>query len=250
MYFCNTSVKEDFNKIYNNIKIPITLVTGDSDDTMDETFFGNILPQIESDKIVKWFCQNCTFDHPKIFRIPIGLDYHSSQDVKESINPVEHENLIKDIVKQSKHFIERKQLCYSNFHFQIQRNIDRQYAYDKVPKNLVFYEKERKDRETAYRTQTEYAFVLSPHGNGLDCIRTWEALILGCIPIVKKSGLDPLYNNLPVLIVTDWDDVTEELLKKTVEDYKSKNFDMNKLTLKYWVTMINENKPFLSGFFS
>jgi hypothetical protein len=33
-----------------------------------------------------------------------------------------------------------------------------------------------------------YAFVASPYGGGPDCHRTWEALILGCIPIVKSSG--------------------------------------------------------------
>jgi hypothetical protein len=238
VYFCNTAIKSNFINIFNKIKEPITIVSGDSDDTMDESFFKNILPQIETEKIVKWYCQNCTFSHPKIFQLPIGLDLHSVQDISNPITPIEHEKMIKDIIKHSKPFYERKLLCYSNFHFQIQRHPDRQDAYDKVPKELVFYEKDRTDRETTYRKQTEYAFVLSPHGNGLDCHRTWEALILGCIPIVKKSGLDPLYDNLPVLIVTNWDDVTEELLTKTVEDYKSKKFDMNKLTLKYWTSLL------------
>ena len=30
----------------------------------------------------------------------------------------------------------------------------------------------------------KYTFILSPAGIGLDCHRTWEALCLGCIPIV------------------------------------------------------------------
>ena len=30
-----------------------------------------------------------------------------------------------------------------------------------------------------------FAFVASPSGNGLDCHRTWEALLLRSIPIVK-----------------------------------------------------------------
>ena len=42
------------------------------------------------------------------------------------------------------------------------------------------------------RIYTNYAFIVSPHRNGLDCHRTWEALVLGCIPIVKTSPIDDL----------------------------------------------------------
>ena len=45
---------------------------------------------------------------------------------------------------------------------------------------------------------------MSPQGNGLDCHRTWEALILKTIPIVRTSSLDPLYEGLPVVVVHEW----------------------------------------------
>jgi hypothetical protein len=53
-----------------------------------------------------------------------------------------------------------------------------------------------------------HAFVASPHGNGLDCHRTWEALALGCIPIVKRSPIDKVFQGLPVWIVGSWKEVT------------------------------------------
>ena len=57
----------------------------------------------------------------------------------------------------------------------------------------------------------KYKFILSPPGAGFDCHRTWEALYLGAIPIVKTSSLDPLYKDLPVVIeLVD----TEENLSK------------------------------------
>jgi hypothetical protein len=85
---------------------------------------------------------------------------------------------------------------------------------------------------------------LSPPGGGLDCHRTWEALILGCIPIVKRFNipLENVYADLPVLIVDDWEDVTEELLVSTIKDFNSRTFDYNKLTLKYWVDLIYSQK--------
>ena len=101
-------------------------------------------------------------------------------------------------------------------------------------------------RTISWNTQIKYAFVVSPFGNGYDCHRTWEALILGCIPIVKSSGLDNLYEGLPVLIVQDWNDITEKLLMKVITEFKHKHekgeFNYDKLTLKYWMDKINSHK--------
>jgi hypothetical protein len=55
-----------------------------------------------------------------------------------------------------------------------------------------------------WRQYARYPFVLSAHGNGLDCHRTWELLALGCIVVTKASPLDPLYEGLPVVILDDW----------------------------------------------
>jgi hypothetical protein len=50
-------------------------------------------------------------------------------------------------------------------------------------------------------------FVLSPAGNGIDCHRTWEALYLGAIPIVKRAHWPFSSYRLPVLIVTNWEEL-------------------------------------------
>jgi hypothetical protein len=94
-------------------------------------------------------------------------------------------------------------------------------------------------REETWRRQTEYAFVASPHSNGLDCIRTWEALVLGCIPIVCSSPIDPVYEGLPVLIVPRWSDVTRELLDKTFAKFQTRTWELERLTLAYWVGRIH-----------
>lgn len=53
----------------------------------------------------------------------------------------------------------------------------------------------------------ESKFVLSPPGNGPDCHRTWEALYLGAIPIVKRASWPFIHLELPVLVITDWEDL-------------------------------------------
>ena len=66
------------------------------------------------------------------------------------------------------------------------------------------------------------AFVVSPRGHGYDCHRTWEALALGCIPIVKHSPIDHVFDHLPVLIVREWSDVNRELLVQTLDSFANK----------------------------
>jgi hypothetical protein len=52
-------------------------------------------------------------------------------------------------------------------------------------------------------------FVLSPAGNGYDCHRTWEAMYLGAIPIVRKIHWPFVDLPLPVLVIEEWDELLE-----------------------------------------
>ena len=99
-------------------------------------------------------------------------------------------------------------------------------------------------RQTTFRNQTEFAFVVSPFGQDYECIRTWEALCLGCIVILKTSPLDPIYSDLPVLIINDWSEITQPFLESAIETFKVKHqngkFNYEKLTKKYWSLLIQE----------
>jgi hypothetical protein len=154
----------------------------------------------------------------------------------------QQENIL-ETIKQNSLTVENRLIkCYANYHFLMATKhgkYDRQDAYDNISKDLVYYEPSKTNRLATWTKQAEYAFVISPHGNGYDCHRTWEALILGCIPIVKKSAIDVLYEDLPVLIVNDWKDVTAELLHETIECYKHTVFNFDKLHLKYWTDMFS-----------
>ena len=89
-----------------------------------------------------------------------------------------------------------------------------------------------------WKLQSQYQFVLSPHGAGLDCHRTWEALLLGCIPIVKKAKLNDLFVDLPVIAVEDWSEINSAFLKKAAEEISSKNINREKLFMRYWKAQI------------
>jgi len=71
-------------------------------------------------------------------------------------------------------------------------------------------------RTEAWRIHGSYGFVVSPPGNGIDTHRTWEALVLHCIPIVLRDSLvrAELFEGLPVVAVDSFAEVTESNLKK------------------------------------
>jgi hypothetical protein len=67
-------------------------------------------------------------------------------------------------------------------------------------------------------------------------------LTLGCIPVVKKSCLDVLYEGLPVLIVDDWSIINEQFLRDKYQEIMSKKYDYSKLYMNYWYNKIKEKQ--------
>ena len=279
IYICNTAIpkfaeklKNDKSFINNSLNSPnsrFILVSGDSDDTCPDDLFENendFKDFIENDKIVHWYAQNCIHNnttHKKLSQIPIGLAYHHlhneeiEEEAKQIVSPMKQEAILDSIIynHQSKKmklpFWKRQVKCYINFNFEknymrSRFGYDRYEALTKIPKLLQFSEKGEVNRTTSWNNQSNYAFVVSPFGNGFDCHRTWEALILGCIPIVKSSGIDNLYDDLPVLIIQDWSDITEKLLMNAIAEFKKKHdkgvFNYDKLTLGYWMDKINSHR--------
>lgn len=233
---------------------PFVLVTGNSDYTLPNDFFKSEdefkLFLDDTPLLIHWFAQNCIATHPKVSQIPIGLDYHTLTQPNTTgwsntiISCAQQEIVLEKIKKEALPTRERSVNCYANFQFltHTRYGYDRRTAIKDIPSHLIVYEQYKTDRETAWKRQTEFMFVVCPHGNGYDTHRLWEALILGCIPIVRTSGLDKLYDGLPVLIVKEWSEITTTLLQDTIIEFNNKNFSLEKLTLKYWVNYIRQYK--------
>jgi len=252
IYICGSALPHFVNVVAPQIKVNYRLVTGDCDETIPMDVFpgpNEFQAFLNSPYLIHWYSQNCAIKNcPKMTQMPIGMDYHTmSQNNHEwgpKTSPVEQEQQIKTIAENSKPICERKMMAYANFQFLMTTRYaqDRYQAIAQIPQELVYYEPLKTSRLNTWKTQSEYAFVISPHGNGYDCHRTWEALILGCIPIVKTSFLDELFDNLPVLIVKEWSDINIQLLENTVKMFQNKTFNLEKLTLKYWESVIKGQK--------
>ena len=232
---------------------PFILLTGDSDDSVDYyNYYSGIDQILRNPFLKKWYVQNWALPlHPKIRILPIGLDYHSLSRRENPLmslsyainppkklgwgdlsNPLEQEQSLENIQKPLK----RRMLCYVNFNKGYK---DRSDALKEIPSQLIYKREKRISRIDCWHEMSNYYFVISPHGNGLDCHRTWEALALGCIPIVKKSWLSvgELYEDLPVLIVDNWSDITQELLEKTKKELFTNKIP-KKMYITYWKNLI------------
>lgn len=250
IYICSSALSFFVNHLLPHIQTRFILLSGDSDDeipteSLSSHDFNRL---IADDRLIVWFSQNLIYSpkqYPKIQFLPIGMDYHTMTNGDSSWGPKSspkiQEDLLFAIAKKARPLEERNPTAYTTFHFAIHRGSRRQ-AYDQIPKDLVYYEPNHIPRLQSWNRQIEYAFVISPPGEGLDCHRTWEALCLGCIPIMISTPLDDMFEGLSVLIVNAWSDVTRELLNKTVAEYSMKEWCLDKLQLKYWVNLINSYK--------
>lgn len=253
--YCKPDAKSDvpfITTLLDSIDRPYILVVAQSDYSFPEVLGNDSSKYIDNSKCIHIFAQNATITHDKVTALPIGLDYHSQMEFDDafgepSASPKAQEKLLQEIKDSSKPFAERKLMCYANFNSKNDTTdkkfgYDRKHAVEQIQKDLIDYQEEKVTRSDTWRRQAQYAFVISPHGNGLDCHRQWEALCLGCIPIVVTSPIDVLYKDLPVLIVQKWSDITQQLLQDTVNKFKDMTFNYDKLLLSYWVDKINSYK--------
>jgi hypothetical protein len=260
VYFSNLSLRKVYKQLYRIITKPFILVTGEGDCECPNELFetaADFDEFLKWDKLQHWFCQNCVIVHPKITLIPLGLDYHTMMyyshirgDRGPRLTPMEQETQIMDLRKTMRPFWERIPVCYGNFQFLTTTKYggDRMDAIAKIPPNAIYYDCKHQRKQT-FINQTEFAFVASPFGQDYECIRTWEALCLGCIAIIKSCPLDRLYEGLPVVIIQDWSEVTPEFLQKTLAEYTYKHlnndFKYEKLHKYYWVRLVQQMKDSL-----
>ena len=253
--------KHIFEYIYTNvlphINVPFIIIAAMEDTMFPNELDDNLIHNIVNHPYFKHlFIINKTIpDDANFTSIPYGLNYWTLQKqisvsspfwpYQNEIEPIQtsiqQDDQIISLVNSSEHIMNRFPKIYANFHLNItdkRHGNWRRRLQHIIPTNIIYYQTGPLQRFQYLSNIRQFAFVISPHGNGLDCIRTWEALTLGCIVIVKKSVIDNLYKDLPVLIVDNWEDVTEELLKQTLLSFSTRHFNYEKLRMNYWIDKI------------
>ena len=231
VFLQSDKIDEWFKNVHPNIEASYKLITHNGDRCVGEKEVLYI-----DNKIIKWFAQNNTYSHAKVIPIPIGIEnralfYHGWAFEKRA----------RKLLRNKTEKINRIIVGFNPSTNPMERNA----ALTALKKSSAADEiKTRVNPFQYFEMLNKYKFVASPEGNGPDCIRTWEALALGVIPIVKNTSDCQIIsqNTFPILVINNWDEVvemTEERLASIFSQYESvEKSDITKLD--YWENIIRK----------
>jgi len=227
-----------FRDVHPRISHPYVLITHNGDTNIDESMLAFI-----DDKIIRWFAQNAVARHPRMTPIPIGLEnlHHYKNGIVSFFRKTQ-----KQIARQSAAQARPSRRARILYHFKVRTNArERQPALDFFSRQPLAETLENKLSPGLYLKElSSYEFVASPPGNGLDCIRTWEAMYLETVPIVKDSAAMRSFESLglPLWVVRDWDELSNLTESDLQEKYDTlvRAADRRPLYMDYWISMIKD----------
>ena len=235
-------VNDFFKNIIQKFTNKIILITLETDwFEMKSEYLNN--PLLEH-----WFTWNKQMEHPKLTCIPIGLN-------KDRHLRSMQQFLSKKKSEKSKFFATNLSTSSNPERIKQVHLAKTQWSsfcsfIENIPFHKSYYNSSYVDGKIridvtdkrCYEVLSDYKFILSPPGAGIDCHRTWEALYTGTIPIVISSSINELYNDLPVVTVPSWEIITKDFLERQYEEIQRKlqnnEYNMDKLYFEYWKNMI------------
>jgi hypothetical protein len=202
-YFVKTSDVHEFFASHAP-RHEFVLFTGHTDEPVYGTHrrYLRRFPQLKA-----WFAMNCLIRHPRVFARPFGLGTLAQPEHTATLRRVQERQLPK------------QQLFHSQF--MIERNpFERAYCLQETGIPLSPW---RPWPEYLEELASSY-FCISPSGIGLDCVRTWEALLVRTIPVVRRSPVTEQHRDYPMIVLDDWAqfrsiDFSPELYERTWDDW-------------------------------
>lgn len=249
--FLENSYIDDFSKIVKDIKHSFKLISRNNKDFMID-FTEGVSNILINNKLIKWGAINVAVIHPKLIVLPLGnkWQYHSTEFHGEDKTPILKSLLVNNANNPKENFLKHKfQLLYCNLSvnstsdpiYTAHKGI-RKLALNSVKNNNVCETSPVKPFESYLSDLQKYKFTLSPPGRGIDTHRCWEALLMGSIPIIYHDpvAMLPLYEDLPVLVIKDWNILTKDYLNNQYENMISKKYNWEKLFMNYWINIIEK----------
>ncbi len=230
-YEIKQQLKKDIDKVWirnNNHDLyllkdildrPVTIYLSDGDYTFPDDYDQmSVTELLNNVYVIKIYAQNYNSYKKliKVFNYPIGLDLHTREWFIGDYNweKVKYMMSIRD--KKDKYMC-----AFCDCHLTYNRSPDRYELY-KIQNRIINKIDKRISCKDVLDEYASHHFVISAHGGGLDCHRTWEALLCGAIVIHKHSPLDPLFIDLPVVLIHDYKEITEVNLNNWYMKYKNK----------------------------
>jgi hypothetical protein len=190
-----------FEGAFPRVRHNFVLATHNSDSSAPATFGA----YLDDPKLLAWYAMNPDIVHPKLVPMPIGFaNTHWPHGSPAALQDAF------DVARGP--WQTRRHCVYVNFNVGTNQAMRSQALNHGASLKGAYFRRERVNYSDYLVDLSNSKYVLSPPGNGMDCHRTWEAALLGAIPIVESSLLDPLYKGLPVVVVQHWGEITDKLI--------------------------------------
>jgi len=271
--FIRTEYMDAYIEALNNRTAPFILITtSNNDHAVPYLRYPDTDPQykiscdklLNNEKLIRWYGRLPVIEHPKIIGLPAGpkWQWFSTEFYGEDITDI-LSVYTQHCLEPEKKIVDKElksNLLYLNYgvantdesyykpHIGIRREIKDTLAqhFDWIAPIGSRRRETRWKFDQYIKLLSTYKFCVSPPGNGNDAHRTWEALMLGVIPLLHKEGLQTeMYNNLPVVIVDDWNIITPAYLQEVYSYMHNKTYDFSSLYTEYWDKQIKKEKLLL-----
>ncbi len=224
-------IRKFLKEIHPLIKNNYILVTHNGDEAVDDSLFS-----LTNDKILKWYGINILVNNPKVIPIPLGIEnkhwYHCG--IPSIFNWV----IKKNLPKVSKIF----------YGFTVGTNAKERAGALEVLKahplaeTLPYW----MNYPMYLKLLSTYKFTLSPPGSSVEGHRTWDALYIGTVPIVKESVTINYFKKIgvPLLSLSNWKELEKfdsQSLDRTFDEIH-KNSKKETLYMSYWADKIRTLK--------
>lgn len=231
LLFCESHLLPELrSKVLCGLDVPVTLILGNSDSNHSDELRGVSKHQF----VTRIYAQNLMEPVPLVTALPIGLENrwlsnHGALRHFKSTQVVKPENRIQKI------------LC--SFALETNR-VDRHAAFRALSRCREAVFPGKLSPKNYRRALSEYAYVACPPGNGLDTHRVWEALYLGCIPVVLDSEMTRQFRQLqlPIHIVSSYSELEkiDQNFLSVLSKQIAKTSSTRALWLEFWLEQMRE----------
>jgi hypothetical protein len=248
VFFCKIDyVINDFNYI-SRLKRNVVMIISNGDYTLTPEILKNCPGNV---KLI--FATNNICKDDRVICIPTG--------VENEISPIRlgHGDINPEIFDKKKYLIENDESLvefedriYANF--SIPTNGCHLYSlypnYRTLIKKIccdipgIDFESNQK-LDDYFSKVSKYHSSISPTGNGIECIRTWELMYMNRVPIVigglnlHNAIYEQIYKNLPIVFIEDINELKN--VKSTIDKVHSvKQRSKKMIDYNYWKDFITE----------
>jgi hypothetical protein len=235
VFVSNPLIFSYLQTIHPEIKTPYILIEHNGDNSIDKS-----VVDLLDEKIIRFYAQDVVYAHEKIIPIPIGLE-----------NLHYHVNGVTSLFNRFRRRIEKHPTLRKNrifFFFSVNTN-----PSERGPAKEYFLKHQLMDTAIGMlsprlhlRTLMSYKFVASPPGHAIESSRTWEALYLKTVPIVKDFVSMEFFASigLPIWVVHNWKELegySEQALSTKYEQFIEKA-NWEPLYMDFWIKKINADQ--------